>query len=85
MHPALVATSFIASPTAWLNTLVGMFVCFSRFRLFKNETGRNMWGIPLWGWILIGLILGLIGAILAVIASRKSAIAKARAANYFEK
>jgi hypothetical protein len=30
--------------------------------------------MPLWGWVVIGLLLGLIGALLALVATRASAV-----------
>jgi hypothetical protein len=33
--------------------------------------------MPLWGWVLVGLFLGLIGAVLGFMATRKAAITAA--------
>jgi hypothetical protein len=32
--------------------------------------------MPVWLWVVVGLILGLIGAVFALIATRKSAVSK---------
>jgi len=74
----LLATSLTANPTIWVNVFVGMCLCYSRARLFKLKTQHDPWGMPVWLWVVVGFVLGLLGAILAFIATRKSAIAAAR-------
>jgi hypothetical protein len=35
---------------------------------FQQRWGRTPWGMPPWAWLLVGLILGVIGAALYLIA-----------------
>jgi hypothetical protein len=71
------AASFASSPTIWVSTFVGICVCLSRARVFRARTGRDAWGMPVWMWALLGFLFGLLGAVLSLIATRKSAIEKA--------
>jgi hypothetical protein len=69
----------LTNPIAWVSTVVGIVVCVSRARLFRSKSGRDPWGVPLWGWALIGFFLGLVAAIGVLIATRRSALAAAEA------
>jgi len=69
------AASLVSNPLLWVTTLIGISVCWSRARIFKSRTGRDPWGMPVWAWVVIGFFFGLIAAILALIATRKSAMA----------
>lgn len=69
-------SSVLASPTLWVSTFVGLSVCFSRARIFRSRTGRDPWGIPLWAWVLLGFLFGLISALVVLIATRTSAMTR---------
>lgn len=72
-------TVSLTNPSIWVSTVVGIAVCVSRARVFRSRTGRDPWGMPLWGWALTGFFLGLVAAVLALIATRRSALAAAQA------
>jgi len=65
--------SLTSSPAVWTNTLVGIVICLSRATMFRRKTMRDPWNMPVWLWGVIGLVLGLIGAVLVLIATRRSA------------
>jgi hypothetical protein len=44
-------------------------LAYVRTLMCKRQTGRNPWGIPPLGWLAGGILFGVFGAILAVIAS----------------
>ncbi len=71
------AASLVSNPLLWVSTLIGISLCWSRARIFKLRTGRDPWGMPVWAWVVIGFFFGLIAAILALIATRRSAMAAA--------
>ncbi len=71
------AASLASNPMLWVSTFIGISVCWSRARIFKLRTGRDPWRMPVWAWVIIGFFFGLIAAIVALIATHKSAIAAA--------
>ena len=79
----VIATVAATNPTLWINTAVGVAVCWSRSTTFKHKTGQDPWGLPSWAWALIGLLLGLFAFIPIFIATRSSAVQKARQANQY--
>jgi len=73
-HAHLIATGSSLSGTTFLvaEVVISVFVawvCYARTTASKNLSGRNPWGIPPVAWSIIGFVFGLIGLVLALIAS----------------
>jgi hypothetical protein len=62
---ALSSSTFI--PGLVLGILIGIALMRAATS-FQQRWGATPWGVPPWGWLLVGLILGVIGAGLYLIA-----------------
>jgi hypothetical protein len=58
-------------PGLIVGVIIG-FICMRAATSFQGRYGRPPWGVPGWGWFLIGFILGLVGLILYLIAHATS-------------
>jgi hypothetical protein len=58
-------------PGLIIGLIIG-FVCMRAATNFQGRYGRPPWGVPGWGWFLIGFILGLIGLVVYLIAHATS-------------
>jgi hypothetical protein len=74
----LATASLATDPAAWIVSLLGLAICLARSLAFKKATGRNPWRMPVWLWAVIGVFTGLIGMVLAFIATRPSAMLAAQ-------
>jgi hypothetical protein len=58
-------------PGLIIGIIIG-FACMRAATNFQGRYGRPPWGVPGWGWFLIGFILGLVGLVLYLIAHATS-------------
>jgi hypothetical protein len=63
----IAASGGLFIPGLIIGLLIG-FLCMRSAGNFAGKYGRPPWGVPGWGWFVIGFILGVIGAILYGIA-----------------
>jgi hypothetical protein len=61
VHAALFVRALI------IGIIIG-FVCLWAATTFQRKYGRPPWGVPGWGWFIIGFILEVLGLILYLIA-----------------
>jgi hypothetical protein len=61
----------LSSATFIPGLIVGIVIAIALMRsatTFQQSWGRPPWAVPPWAWLLIGLVLGLIGVVLYLIA-----------------
>ena len=64
----MVASTFIFNPVIALLLVLFAVVAFTRALRFRRATGRNPWGIHPVVWFALGLIFGLLGSLLCLVA-----------------
>jgi F0F1-type ATP synthase assembly protein I len=67
----VVVIAAVSSSTFIPGLILGIVIGIALMRAatgFRQRFGRTPWGMPPWAWLLVGLILGVIGAALYLIA-----------------
>ncbi len=64
----VVASTFVVNPVIVVILVVAAGLAFGRAVAFRRATGRNPWGIHPVVWLVIGLLFGLLGSLLCLIA-----------------
>jgi hypothetical protein len=64
----VVASTFVVNPVVLVVLVLFAGLAFLRATAFRRLTGRNPWGIHPVVWLVLGLLFGLIGSLLCLIA-----------------